>query len=129
MTSAELAAYQLRHAPDRPAPSLGQPVERESVLHGQIVAECKQRRWIALHGRMDAATGRTIGEPDFTILASDGRLILVECKRRGGKLSEAQQAFRYWAGTLGHTVHVCYSIEDFRAVADGEIKHEHILIE
>ena len=42
----------------------------EAELHADISEECKRKGWIALHGRMDMASGRTIGEPDFTIIAT-----------------------------------------------------------
>ena len=86
---------------------------KERDLHEDIFDLCRQRGWIALHGSMAERTCRTLGEPDFTILAGDGRVLFVECKSRVGKLSPAQLALKFHAEKLGHTIHVVRSMEDF----------------
>ena len=96
----------------RPSPGTG-GVPRESDLHEEIFDECRRRGWIALHGSMAERTSRTLGEPDFVILADGGRVLFVECKSRSGKLSPAQAALKHHAEKLGHTVHVVRSLEDF----------------
>lgn len=68
MTEEQYRAHLARRKPINPKGE-GNGVSREAELHAAILAECKRRGWIALHGRMDAATGRTVGEPDFTIVA------------------------------------------------------------
>ena len=88
-------------------------VERESDLHEAVFDECRRRCWIALHGSMADRTCRTLGEPDFVILADGGRVFFVECKSRTGKLSPAQFALKHHAETLGHTVHVVRSFQEF----------------
>ena len=93
-------------------------VARESALHEQIFTECRRRGWIALHGSMAERTCRTLGEPDFVILADGGRVLFVECKSRMGKLSPAQFALKHHAEKLGHTVHVVRSLEDFFGVVN-----------
>ena len=98
-----------------PLPSAGASgVSRESELHEEIFNECRARGWIALHGSMAERTCRTLGEPDFTILADGGRVLFVECKTRTGKLSPAQAALKFHAEKLGHTIHVVRSLEEFR---------------
>jgi len=91
---------------------------REAELHEEIFAECRRRGWIALHGSMAERTCRTLGEPDFVILADGGRVLFVECKTRTGKLSPAQAALKFHAEKLGHTVHVVRSLEEFLAVVN-----------
>lgn len=98
-------------------PKPGTAARRESDLHDDIKNECNRRGWIALHGSMAHRAHRTIGEPDFVILADGGRLILIEAKAAGGKLSSEQAALHAWASKLGHTVHVVRSLEEFLAVA------------
>ena len=88
-------------------------VPREAELHEEIFDECRRRGWIALHGSMAERTCRTLGEPDFVILADGGRVLLVECKSRSGKLSPAQAALKHHAEKLGHTVQVVRSMEEF----------------
>ncbi|HSH16828.1 MAG TPA: hypothetical protein VLD18_12380 [Verrucomicrobiae bacterium] len=93
-------------------------VAKEASLHEEIYDECRRRGWIALHGSMAARTHRTLGEPDFVILATGGRVLLVECKSRSGKLAPAQAALKHHAEALGHTVHVVRSLAEFVAVVD-----------
>lgn len=88
-------------------------VDREADLHDEIFQECRNRGWIALHGSMAERTCRTLGEPDFVILADNGRVLFVECKTRSGKLSPAQSALKFHAEKLGHSVHVVRSMDDF----------------
>src|SRR5688572_4019426 len=91
-------------------------VAKESELHADILAECKKRGWIAFHGSMAHSTYRTEGEPDFVILANNGRLIMIECKTRTGKLSPEQLGIQQWAAKLGHTIHVVRSMEEFLTI-------------
>ena len=101
----------------RSSPGTG-GVPRESDLHEEIFAECRRRGWIALHGSMAERTCRTLGEPDFVILADGGRVLFVECKSRNGKLSPAQAALKHHAEKLGHAVHVVRSMKEFLEVAN-----------
>jgi hypothetical protein len=87
---------------------------RETKLHEEIFDECRRRGWIALHGSMAERTHRTLGEPDFVVLADGGRVLLVECKSRNGKLSPAQAALKHHAEKLGHTVHIVRSLVEFQ---------------
>jgi hypothetical protein len=65
---------------------------------------------------MAARTHRTAGEPDFLILADGGRVLLIECKTRTGKLSPEQAALKHQAEKLGHRVHVVRSMKEFEEV-------------
>lgn len=85
----------------------------ESKLNSQIFSECRRRGWIVFHGSMAERTHRTAGEPDFQILMHGGKLLMVECKTKTGKLSPAQLAMKVHAETLGHTIHVVRSFEEF----------------
>ena len=111
MTQAEVDAYVMRHAPKPVTPKEG--CDKESELHAQIFDECRRRGWIALHGAMSERTNRTMGEPDFSIMASGGRRFDIECKTRTGKLSPTQAAMIHHAATLGHTIHIVRSFEEF----------------
>lgn len=90
-----------------------QTAERESDLHEQIRKECAARGWIGLHGSMAHRTHRSIGEADWTILASGGRVFFIECKTSKGKLSPAQLALHAWAERLGHKIFVARSLKEF----------------
>jgi len=93
-------------------------VVREASLHEEIFDECRRRGWIALHGSMAERTCRTLGEPDFVILADGGRVLFVECKSRAGKLSPSQAALKFHTEKLGHAVHVVRSMEEFFSVVN-----------
>lgn len=88
-------------------------VKNEKDLHAEILRECRNRGWIAFHGSMAHSTFRTLGEPDFVILGERGRVVLVECKTKKGKLSPDQAAIAHWAENLGHKIHVVRSLKEF----------------
>lgn len=91
-------------------------VSKESDLHDQIISFCKSKGWIYFHGSMAHKTHRCSGEPDFQILADGGRVFLIECKTKIGKLSPEQAGLKIWAERLGHTIHVVRSLEEFLEV-------------
>ena len=117
-TLARLNPHLFASAALRPAARNG--VISEANLHEEIFDACRSRGWIALHGSMAERTCRTLGEPDFTILADGGRVFFVECKSRTGKLSPAQAALKFHAEKLGHTVHVVRSMEDFQNIVSNQ---------
>lgn len=100
----------------------GTPVEDESLLHNQIICECKRRGWIAFHSRMDKPSTVQIGSPDFVIMADCGRVFFIECKTGKGKLSTEQAALAAWANKLGHRIIVLRSIEEFYEIIKPETK-------
>lgn len=120
--------FQLQQMQDRLARGRKQPatpvcadaVDCEADLHEQIRMECQRQRWLAFHGRMDKRTARTVGEPDWVILA-ENRVLFVECKTKTGKLSPEQLGVKLWAERLGHTVHICRSFTDFLTVIGKEL--------
>jgi Holliday junction resolvase len=117
MTKEEYQAWCVRHQPiDAMFEKAIGDVVHEAELHRQIAEEIKRRGWLAFHGSMAHSTFRTPGEPDFVILADGGKVILVECKSRTGKLSVDQQAIAAWAEKLGHKVHVVRSMQEFLEV-------------
>lgn len=109
-TQADINAYHARQRKIQPSSG---GVNDESELHQAIIAECNRRGWIAFHGSMAHRTFRVVGEPDLQILADGGRLFLIECKTKTGKLSPEQQAIHAWANKLGHKVFVVRSFEQF----------------
>ena len=88
-------------------------VERESDLHGQIMDDIRRRGWLAVHSRMDMASTTACGVPDFGIVADGGQTYWIECKARGGKLTEEQQAFGAAAQKLGHRYAVVWNFAQY----------------
>jgi hypothetical protein len=99
-----------------PTPASYVAVEREKELHEAIMAECRSRGWITIHARMDRPSTMEVGTPDFIILGSRGRVFIIECKSKSGKLTKAQQVLRAWAHHLGHEIVEVRSKEQFMHV-------------
>jgi hypothetical protein len=117
MTPFELEQYQRRTSAKASAIQVANDaVDDESTLHADILRECKARGWLCLHGSMAHRTRRTPGEPDFTIFADCGRVFVVECKSKSGKLTPEQLGVQAWLRKLGHDMHVVCSGEQFLAV-------------
>src|SRR3990170_4918811 len=74
--------------------------DREATLHDRVEAECRRRGWLFFHGSMAHRTKRTLGEPDFTILADGDRVFFVECKSKTGKLTREQLGLQMMAAGL-----------------------------
>lgn len=102
--------------PTKPMVTLEPPVEDENKLHNEIIEFCDANAWPYLHGAMSMRTHRTEGEPDFTILAPEGRSIMVECKTKTGKLTPTQRQFAAFARRNGHPVYLVRNMEQFRIV-------------
>jgi hypothetical protein len=114
MTPFELEQYQRRTSAKASAIQVANDaVDDESALHADILRECKARGWLCLHGSMAHRTRRTPGEPDFVILADNGRVYLLEAKTRTGKLSVEQLGVMAWAKKLKHEMHVVRSFSEF----------------
>lgn len=114
MTMQEYLAYEARQAMKWPKVVTPETTETvESDLHSKIREECRSRGWICLTGSMAHRAMRTIGEPDFTVLADNGRVFFIEAKSKTGKLRPEQAAIAAWAKKLGHTIHVVRSMEEF----------------
>ena len=93
---------------------------KESVLHDKITQYCRDRGWIYFHGSMAHRAMRTVGEPDFQILADGGRVFFVECKTVKGKLSAQQLGLKMWAEKLGHAIHTVRTFEEFVEIVTGQ---------
>jgi len=52
----------------------------------------------------------------------EGRLLLVECKTKIGKLTTEQRGMIQWAERLGHTIYVVRSMEDFLSIIKDKQK-------
>lgn len=63
------------------------------------------------HSRMDRATRNRVGHPDF-VLQRQGRVLNIEFKAEGGKLSEKQSEVHAWLTAIGSVVNVCFSSGD-----------------
>jgi hypothetical protein len=94
----------------------------ESDLHADIIELCKSKGWIYFHGSMAHRAMRTLGEPDFTILADGGRVFFVEAKTKTGKLSVEQAGLQMWAERLGHTIYVVRSLPEFLSMVSVDPK-------
>lgn len=87
----------------------------EKTLHKEIIQFCARQKWIACHGAMHRPTHRTLGEPDFIILAPRGKVLFIECKGPKGETSDDQWEFHDNAAQLGHKVYHVRSMDEFIA--------------
>jgi hypothetical protein len=108
-------ANQMKHAPKRAEPELSQAEKREMDLHEKIIKHCMDQwpRWKFLRARSDQKSTIQKGASDFTIFMPGGRTLCLECKSKGGKLSQDQLIWRHEMGLLGHPVHEVRSMDDF----------------
>lgn len=96
--------------------------ERE-VGHGglqeQIRAFCAEQwpKWLVIQARSDQRSTIAVGAHDFTVFLPGGRLLCVETKAKGKKQTPEQLAWAKQMEMLGHTVHVCRSLDEFRNLA------------
>jgi len=108
--------------------ALARDPKHEKLLHHQIMEDCKRRRWLFFHGSMAHRSHRTLGEPDYIVLAQEGRVIMCECKvgdgKNRGKLTQDQQAVHRWAALNGHKIHVVRRFSEWLAIADNTISHQ-----
>lgn len=115
MTMAEYMAHEQRILSGRrgfiPQDQELEVIERD--LHSKIKEECRRRGWICFTGSMAHRAMRTIGEPDFTILADNGRVFFIEAKSKTGKLRPEQAALQVWAKKLGHEIKAVRSMDEF----------------
>jgi len=96
-------------------------IGKESELHSQIEAELKRRRWYFVHSRCDRKTTTQLGVADFICAAPNGITWWVECKKRGGKLSQEQTVTRHVLQALGHRWACVYSLKEFNDFIDGKM--------
>jgi len=89
-------------------------------LHEQIMDYCNAQwpRWKFIHSRTDQKSTVAVGSHDFTIFLPGGRTVLIECKAKGGKLSNEQLAWAKELSLLGHGVNVVFSLEEFKRVVE-----------
>lgn len=115
ITKAQFFDMQQRLQPKHRQPIPEDGCDSEGKLHREIIDYCNSQ-WPPLpfiHARMDQRSTIGAGCPDFAIMLPGGKVLLVECKRRTGKVSMDQAAWHLLAQGVGHTVHVVRSMEDF----------------
>ena len=100
----------------------------ERQLQEQVAALCRQRNLFFIQSRMDKATTVRKGLFDFTIFIPSRILhgtlppfaLAVECKVKGGKISEDQQyVFSDFHTQTGYPVHIIRSLAQFKELLDA----------
>ena len=90
---------------------------KESVLQGKIELYCKDRGYYFFHDRSRGKNKE--GHPDLIICLPKGRTIWIECKAKGGKLSEAQKKVATQLLGSGHEWHEVRSYNRFLSIIEG----------
>ncbi len=97
----------------RAAPVPADAVEYEiEGLHEPIIKWCRDNRAAYIRARSDVASTISRGAPDFTILYK-GKVLLVECKSRTGKLKPEQLGWKMLSEMNQFQVHVVRSMSEF----------------
>ena len=112
-----ITKFQFEEMQRRLARPAAAPPPLEKELHRQIMDHCDKQwpRWKYVHSRMDKPTGTGAGVSDFVIFLPCARILIVEVKRPGQKLSLAQHAWHAELAKLGHTVYVVHDLKEFLA--------------
>lgn len=116
MTLQQVFAHQAKHGP-RVQPSKGSAVEREIYLRQQILDYCAQQwpAWLVISARTDERSTIAVGAHDVTCFMP-GAVKMFELKKKDGKVTKEQQIWIHQMATLGHTVHVIRSMEEFLTI-------------
>jgi hypothetical protein len=104
-------------------------VALESALHAQIRDYCNGRwpKWKFIEARFGCKSTIAIGCQDFTIFMPDCRMLLIECKRKGQKMSKEQMAWSKEMKMLGHEVYIVRDMKEFKqAILDETCRHHDI---
>jgi hypothetical protein len=84
----------------------------ESKVDETVAREAERRGWWALKmTRLKLA-----GMPDWFVLCSGGRLLIIECKAPDGVRSKVQEFVHGRLERIGFTVYLPHSPEDVRAI-------------
>lgn len=103
----------------RPVVESGPPLEKK--LHREIMDHCNHQwpRWKYVHSRLDKATRNDPGVPDFVLFLPRKKVLLVEAKRPGEKITPAQRDWHVESKMNGHPVHIVHTLlEFFQAVEE-----------
>lgn len=88
---------------------------RESSIESAVVRNAENRGWIAW--KLNPAW--VAGVPDRILLASRGRVIFVETKTEGGKVSNIQKWIHERLRRLGFRVEIPWTMDDVRDLFDS----------
>ena len=97
---------------------IGPPVEKESDLHDDIIAYCREHDLHCVHSRMDRRTTVGVGTLDFVIACDNGRTVWLEAKSKTGKLRPAQAAAIAQLKKRGHIAEVVDNWPEAKAILD-----------
>lgn len=92
---------------------------REKDFQAAVETLLRRFGWKYFHMPGAAAIGNPRGWPDLIAFGHGGRMLLIELKAEKGKLSQLQTWTFDALNTLGHTVHVCRSVEQVESLIHG----------
>ena len=103
-------------------PATREAAPEEKGLHEEILLDCRNRMWPVIHSRMDVPSTIGVGAPDLIIFASGGRIFIIECKSKTGKMSTEQLAWKMVLERNGHTYHLVRSFNEYLDVISEKPK-------
>ena len=125
MTALEYAAYLHRQQNSEELVQSSEPAVREigkEGLQAAIMEWCDLQfpKWVYDFPRTDLKSTLPNGRHDATIWGPFPKCFLIETKAKGKKRSMDQQIWETRLRVLGWQVHLVYSLEEFRQIAEGD---------
>lgn len=83
--------------------------EEQKIFNAWLNNQVRERRLYAITPRSDKVSTIRVGHPDYTIFCPGARMLLLEMKADGGRLSEEQQDCVGRIAELGFQVEIPWS--------------------
>jgi hypothetical protein len=90
----------------------------EKQIHDDIESYLRRNRIPYDHSRMDKKSTNKVGDPDFKVYVRN-RVLFMEIKKPGGKLSDEQKVRINELNAAGNEVYLCFSYDE----AKKQIEH------
>jgi hypothetical protein len=87
--------------------------DTERKIHDDIESYLRRNRIPYDHSRMDKKSTNKLGDPDFKVYVRN-RVLFMEIKKPGGKLSEDQKTRIAELKAAGNEVYLCFSYDEAR---------------
>jgi hypothetical protein len=121
MSQSQVDAHNLRIRPKFQSEAAAEQFTgKEEELAQLCIAEIRRRRWYFTRNTPGRYSTGTPGTPDLIISADKGITFYCELKKKGNKLSEAQNVTRHVLLALNHRHAVIFSFQQFLDFIDGK---------
>lgn len=113
-TQQQADAVNAKNRPKRAQDCAGDAFKgKEEELCQMIISHLKSKRWYFTRNMPGRRSTATVGTTDFVVAAPNGVTYWLEIKKKGNKLSEAQNITKHVLLALNHKWGVVYSFSQF----------------